>query len=382
MLAIDDKEDPAFKRALRRQGCEADVKHPETVAPEDVQDRHVIVIDEYLELWPEVHGLDVPITRSPRDGLAVAATLRTFLDVQAEAAEQRRQIGESSQSSRPTAFVIRTGNLARLAAGLNARAGQHLVAAQHDVEWVLPRARQAQDPAAEVRVALLAKAVSDLPTSWLAEEDADEQTLRWLGLEDQPFFSAAAEQARPPLSSLAEHTAGRSVLRWFLQRVLPYPTFLLDEMRAAALLRVAPRTLRALMGDEVQASVFDGVTYRGALADFDGPRYWRAGLQALLMRARVEYDAGPRDALSALTGTQVIGLREGDPVVTIDESQRSAFVKEASECVRVRPDAWPAYADDAWVTVDEAVASRALRHQVIAADRWRLAEQRSTDPEE
>ena len=40
----------------------------------------------------------------------------------------------------------------------------------------------------------------------------------------------------PPVHQFADATAGLSIVRWLAQRVLPYPTFLIDEPRAALML--------------------------------------------------------------------------------------------------------------------------------------------------
>ncbi|MBY8853834.1 hypothetical protein K7G98_38645, partial [Saccharothrix sp. MB29] len=80
----------------------------------------------------------------------------------------------------------------------------------------------------------LAKAVADLPDSWTGDSLAVMAT--WLKLPDSEWRDDALwqiEQCRPPRHAVAERTAGTAWLKWFLHRILPYPTFLLNEAQVA-----------------------------------------------------------------------------------------------------------------------------------------------------
>ena len=60
-------------------------------------------------------------------------------------------------------------------------------------------------------------------------------------------------------------------------------------------------------------------------------------------------------------------------VVVLDGSlEPSRTPVPVSQAVRIQPDSWPSFADDAWTTIDAAVADPELRAIVVAADRERL----------
>ena len=65
--------------------------------------------------------------------------------------------------------------------------------------------------------------------------------------------------------------------------------------------------------------------------------------------------------------------RPDNPIVCVDENFEPIgdFFKRGV-CVRIRPDDWPAFADQAWTAIETAVSDAGLRAIVVNEDRERL----------
>ena len=221
-----------------------------------------------------------------------------------------------------------------------------------------------------------AKAAAALPDSWSPTEPA--QQMEWLGLRDQPWHDSAIaqiEQCRPPWSVLATTSAGRRWLSWFLQRVLPFPTFLVDDLRAASYLGLRPGALDVLAREETAlGDALRQAAYTGQLADFSGRRWWRAGIAAVktmeleIATGRMADDVAR--ALESLHGSEldVVGLRH--PVFEIDSDYNVvAEPIEITTAVRLQPDDWPTYADDPWLSVESVDMNPDLEALIVIDDR-------------
>lgn len=302
VLFVDD--DRAFAEAaaanLRERGYGSMGIHPSGVESPQVSAAELVVLDEYLENWERPVG---PATTSPEDGLAVGAVLR---------------------SQKPSLSVaILTGDITRLADGVPISFGEHHIAALRDVEWVFSKT----DPRSIERIATLADAISTLPESLTSE-----QLVAWLDVPSEPWRDDAVEhitRCRPPLAPRQTGTGTRQLLRWLLQRALPYPTFLLTDRRAALAMGVDLQTLYEMAGDESNRNC----VYHGPLSGFLDRRWWRAGVEHLAEAI----DGEPTRGLVMPLGDE---LEELDPA-------------PISECVRIYPDGWPAFADQAWALRDD-----------------------------
>jgi len=174
----------------------------------------------------------------------------------------------------------------------------HIVARSHNLEWIFEKSGAENPIAARARrVAELATAVESLPKDWPgdARASATQALHTWLALgNDVQWVEAAAREirrCRPPIHEFAEHTHGIGVLRWVLHKILPYPTFLLDEAHLAARLRVSLRSLRAVADSSEFSSRFGTARYTGALASFVGRRWWRAGVEYAIFEATADSPA-------------------------------------------------------------------------------------------
>jgi hypothetical protein len=377
VVVIDDEPrapDRRLVNKLNERGVASQLRHPSDVTVDDLRNAAVVAIDEYLDSrWPERDA--APVTMRPIDGIAVAAILRGHFD--------QGELGDLREG-RPAAFVIRTANLDRLAGELPRNASQHLIAAHHGVDWVQAKGDEHGQTTEDDRLAQLADAVHSLPQEWTnPDATLSNEVFGWLGLRDQDWFGAAqrqVEDCRPVSHRLAQQTRGTSFLRWFLHGVLPYPSFLIGEVRAAASLGLTTASFRKVIGtDSALSNDLDAVRYVGALATFHGRRWWRAGLNALAWRLT---DGHPADG-DVLA--KRLRSRHGERIQTLGTAQRFVVVLDdkyrpavrpvpIDAAVRIRPDDWPSYADEAWAAIDDVEDNPDLRAMVLSTDRPRLRE--------
>jgi hypothetical protein len=367
-LIVDDEPEGEHYvvRDLKRFGMDAAVLHPRDVTEMSVQRATVIAVDEYLTNWAERD--EAPPALRPADGIALAAIFRS----QAESA---------APPTARVAIVIRTGDLQRLSSGLPQATAEHLVAAERDVDWVFPKASLANEPDTSARLASLGHAVASLP-SFTEQPDVGPLAAlgAWLGLKDETWAAAAlrdVEDCRPPIHDLAEHSGGRSVLRWLAQRVLPYPGFLIDDARLAVRLGVTRSAVsRVLAGKSRLSAELSSTRYSGALADFLGDRWWRAGINDFLRREAGESVLGSdaiANVLTRLAGRRLERLDIGRPVLCLDEDLKPIEVPtDVESAVRVLPDGWPSWADEAWMEMSTLVADPSLLRLVAPSDRGRV----------
>lgn len=365
VLFIDDSDQELAVHELASLGAHAAYRHPQDVTFDDLERATLILVDEYLELWPERDAhIDHP-TQFVRDGIGLAAILRSHLD-------GRGGAHRSDPTPSRTAIALRTGELDRLAAGVPGAIRPITVAARHDLEWVFEK-----DTARPEDFVALAAAASDLPSHW--DPTIPQDQLRWLGLEPIHAWSARAvaqiERCRPPWSQLATAEAGRPWLSWFLQKILPYSTFLIDDARAAALLGLEINSFEQIAAHpSALASRLTPLQYSGHLREISGRRWWRAGIQhlrgALLGESTEKTNQGLAATVSLLTGENLLAIECEDPVFVIDDQYRvSRDPVSSTEAVRLQPDGWPVYADPAWLASADADDYPTLRALVILDDR-------------
>ncbi|CCG02453.1 hypothetical protein [Blastococcus saxobsidens] len=362
LIIDDDPAQEAFALQLSRHGVDADHVFPDDVSTRHLERAALVLIDEYLERWPAREKLKDHPTLFIRDGVALAAVLRAQLE------HRGPNISDSTPSR--TAVALRTGHLSHLASGLPRHLWSPAVASRYDLEWV------AEKSAAPDTLAAIALAAAALPETW--DPTKPVQQREWLSLADTPWAAdalAQIEQCRPPWSTLSATSAGRLWLAWFLQKVLPFPTFLVDDLRAAAYLGLREEAL-----DQVVASATDlssrlgGAVYTGQLSGFAGRRWWRAGLAAFRRQLLAESGGrGPADAAERIIEAhgaplEVLGLTY--PVFTIDRNyQTSSRPIEVTDALRLQPDGWPSYADDPWLARDDVDDEPELAKLIVLDDR-------------
>ncbi len=326
------------------------VRHPRDITLDDLRTCAVVAVDHYLEDWSELDRQGLAM--SPRDGFALAAVLRSHAIAE--------ELGP--------AITILTAQLDKLAGALPQPSAEHLLAWQHDVEWVFSNS----DPALGTRLLAMAEGVEALRAIWgpsVELVDLDFVASNWLALPDSDWRGVALDHvfhARPPIHALGSETNGSSFLRWFLQRIWPYPAFLTDIHWTATRIGVTANWLKAeLIEDSQVSALLKNCSYTGAFSQFGGPRWWRAGIAEVV----VEISKGQpfsRDALRAgllqLSSEEPEFLMEKEPVVAVDpRSMEATRVVDASLAIQICPDGWPVYADALWATIEDVESDPELK---------------------
>jgi hypothetical protein len=360
LLIIDDEPDQQVSAAaaLRLSGLEVAVRLPTDLTEQDLLDADLIAIDQFYD-WSKVpHPEEVAYW--PADGLALAGII------------SRRLATLSSHA----AVVLRTGDIDRLARNLPRSARVPLLSATFGLDWILEKG--AGDTSVQIRelasAAAALRSFTDRPTDW--NEGSD-----WLSLPlDRPWASSALAEVqvcRPPEHVVAEYTAGTAWLRWFAHRVLPFPSFLVSDLKAASILRMTISDFRSIVEgrDSRLSAIIGECAYTGHLAELAGRRWWRAGIESLLDELLLDapFEATIEEVLEAsfehLHGTRVQILPAGNPVVTIDSDYAEVGISDASDCVRLAPDYWPVFADQPWAERSDVYDDAGLARMVSRGDR-------------
>ena len=110
--------------------------------------------------------------------------------------------------------------------------------------------------------------------------------------------------------------------------------------------------------------------YTGVLSDLYGPQWWRAGLDELAFRLTDGQGGIDRlqNALAKLAGRKLAFLGH-EAVPAIDDSYRPHELIPAGEALRLQPDDWPPFADDAWASRELLAESPTPRGLVVPGDR-------------
>lgn len=372
VLIIDDHaDDERAKLRPWEADVELTVRHPQDVDEADLRAADVVVIDYVLDDWPE-RDATATISLRPPDGLALAAVLRGYAE---------------KLAGSPTAFVLRSAHLPELTSGFPPDTRLHVIAQQQNLEWVLDKNDALGRQTAQIRS--LSAAVKSLPEVW-PSDDADATRLlveQWLALPDQRWRHLAwqdIEDCHPPWHQLVERRHGLRFVRWFAQRILPYPCFLWSQGRLAARLRVTPESLQDGLSKGL-VEVFRQARYVGQLHDFLGDRWWQSGCEAILWDHTDGNSFDSEEILSVLNrhcGGVLVRSPVSEPVLCIDTNFNvGAEVCEIADAVRIQPDEWPPYAEQAWAPLQLSRENARVRSGVIAMDRERLVEQGDTGSE-
>lgn len=363
LVVDDDPNQELFALQLSKFGLDAKHVLPEDVTIADIKRASLLVVDEFIENWPTRESLKESPALYVSDGIALSAVLRAHLE------RRGSSISESVPSK--TAIVLRTGQLEHLSRGLPKYLWSLAVAGRHDLEWVA--AKTLEQAAALGGIAF---AAAELPSLW--EPANPEPQLSWLALAQVSWRAEALaqiEQCRPPWSALSSTSAGRLWLAWFLQRILPFPTFLVDDLRAASYLGLKPSALDPILNGKTEVSqILSSALYTGHLSEFSGRRWWRAGIGALRRLVLETADdrslvgSGRRIAEMQNEPLEQLGLKF--PVFTIDYDYTTATNPiEITEAVRLQPDGWPSYADDPWLAVEDIRDEPELAKLIVIDDR-------------
>jgi hypothetical protein len=369
-LIVDDQQEGNELRAfLKTKRVAAKVLHPEDVLIRDLENADLVLVDYQLESgnWPARDAPGTSISRQPRDGLALASVLR-------------RHVHDREKTS-PTAFAILTGKIEQLAAPLPPEHREHILARMNSLEWVFQKAK----PMTGNQVVELATAVRKLPRGWAHANEAD--AVRQLAIKVLDFDPAASRNKQrvesiaactPPIHELSRWSHGLAIMRWLLHRILPYPSFLWDSHQLAARLRVDHSWFtKSYQAIPALRKLLKPSDYTGVLAEFGGRRWWRSEIELVLWDKTGGESTNAdcvRRLLQRVTKRKVTPSSPPDhPIVCVDRDyQPLERFCAIEECVRIRPDDWPSFSDQAWTPIELAQGDEQLAALVIPEDRGKL----------
>ncbi len=371
ILLIDDDADESLLLPLE-SAKRATVRtlHPNEVEPSDLREADLVLVDYGLDRWPERDNLPQLCLR-PVDGLALSALLR----------RHARRYDEAS----PTAFAIYTGQIETIASPLPPENRLHALAALTNLEWVFSKGTPGDTQTLD-QIAVLAESVTRLPPRW-ANGDAPGATaldelcglLAVAGTEElSARLRQEVEDALPPIHELSQWSHGLAVLRWLLQRVFPYPCFLWPISSLAARLRIEwPAIADALRDGMPLRRALIGTEYAGILRGFSGLRWWRASVELWLWDNLAGQASNDDAVYDFVCRTVEVTLPRSSPnrrplVCLNRDFEPSPQFSSIDDAVRIRPDGWPSYAEQAWVTLQSAIAEPQLGAIVMQEDRERI----------
>jgi hypothetical protein len=342
ILLVDDNPDELgpLVGLIKAEGInQCRVLEPGEITTEDLQAADLVLVDFELEVRINSVPLSSIVCKPP-NGIAVAAVFRQY----------------SNDKMPPTGYALLTGKGLRFGQMPSERR-PHVISRLSNLEWFFEKQSDQKDTARQA--VELAKAIHSLPVDVMKGLGNPRAMVQFLGVNDaDPLFERycdAVTRCRPPLHHLSERSHGLIIIRWLLHRILPHTCFLFDCLHLAARLRVIPDSLKTCLSEEVSlVKVLKEFQYNGPLARFDGPRWWRGGIEQWLWNETHGQSADDEVIFQLLqkVGCQKLKkTEEPHPVVTVDkdfnqEQQLSSF----SNAVALRLDDWPDYAEPAYAT--------------------------------
>ena len=365
ILIVDDQADAERNTiALLDEQGHFTVLHPQDVESQDLQKADLVLVDYVIEEWPEREESKT-ISLQPQNGLALAAVLRSH----------------AHTVPTSTAFALRSGHLPDLSKPFPPEPRLHVLAQAHNLEWVFPKKTEDRTVSIRDQIIKLALAVRQLPEKWPINDPEKLRTLveKFLSIPDEAPWAGQAwqdiEDCHPPIHELVEKSHGLTFLRWLLHRILPYPCFLWDTYYLAARLRVRHASLYKAL-DSGLADTLKPFCYGGLLSGFLGQRWWRSGIEFFLWNLTDGDPFDPeriRTLLSEKVSIPLDPAESNQPVVCVDDNYQPLEDScETDIAVRIQPDDWPPYAEQAWTTVELASRNPSLAALVVESDRERL----------
>ncbi len=292
-----------------------------------------------------------------------------------------------TNGGRPTTVVVSSDIEKAVGEPLGRLERHHVIAQKHGVEWVGTKTEETFDRIIELADAadLIGKNLQITPLDNKQFGTYDPRKLCFDVLNaphDAEWANSAMRQidrARPPreIPTASGAIAAQSIVGWLITHVLPYPSFLLTDRQAALRLELTPASFRALVdavetkgGNKPNQAKLNASKYNGPLSKFLGPRWWRAAIDDLAWHLSQD-GAGFRPALQELSDTLAVSwLEQSEPVLISDaDLVETDEIAEASDCVRVTNEDFPASIDPAWVRIEAARSDRKLAAKVIFEDR-------------
>ena len=369
VLIVDDSDSAsALAQNLNVIGLvETKVRHPNEVELDDIRKSDLLLVDFQLDEWPQRDALD-QLALKPLDGLALSSIFRRY--------------AHESEKDSPTAIAILTGKIDKLAAPLPYENREHALAHMNNLEWVFQKAKAGEESRLGLQIMDLASAVTHLPQQWSGNEAPVSQLAKLLAVDSEDSAHERlledVETCAPPIHELSDWSHGLAVLRWMLHRILPYPCFLWNTHYLAARFAADYEALALAVGaNEKLEKLLDSAKYKGALSNFLGPRWWRSEVENLLWEITDGQSGDPevvRGQINEVTDSELPASKPSvHPIVCVNSNYEALNqFYSISESVRIRPDDWPSYADQAWTTIELAKSEPKLRSLVLIEDKSRL----------
>lgn len=341
LVIVDDKDDELQSRR-RDFGRIADVIRPSELDRSHLRDASLILLDQHLDgdHWPE--RSEYPLACQPMTGVAVAGVIRSHLRL------------ETNQSRSATALAVLTARLDELVDDVDRHPREAVAARAWGLDWAFAKSSRTQDGLLRARILEFLAAVKAFDIRCVEEQSENLKLLTKLLKVPRGRWQARAIEdicnATPPFEGMRLFREKTSLLRWFSQRVLPYPCFLIDDFGVAARLGVDPGWLRSQLSTSKSqlAGKLKRVQYTGPLASFQGPRWWTAGVGSLIVNAAPT--GGALASVEELAGEPIpsMSIVRQPAVRVVDEHFAPIGVANVDDCERIQPEDWPAFAESCW----------------------------------
>ena len=320
------------------------VRHPREIELSHLLSSDLVLVDYKLDHWPE-RDTQRCISFKPKTGMSLAVILREYVD----------DVGEKGHI---TAFALHTALLDNVRGRLPSLTAQHVIARLNNLEWVFPKNKRRRFE----QILILAKAIQEIQFNWPENEDDSSETLKnVLALqEDNSWTYRCWRDVRDCYSPVYELSTGGhqiQLIRWLLHQVMPYPCFLWDKHWVAARLQISVTAFsRVMKGTSKLATELKSMRYSGLLSGFLGERWWRGAVEDYVWNLTSAPNSGGEliDALNARTDEKLKSIKANPAIVCLDESllPKNKF-SSPIEAVRLQPDHWPAFADPAWMEIQD-----------------------------
>ena len=351
VLIVDDEPDSVSTLGdilANKLGVSVTTRYPTDIGREDLQRASLVIVDFVLKNGPWTEHDRFEIGRQPKNGLALAGVLRSHVD------------NRFDTETRPKAFALLTAEVDRLAYHkplLDHRL--HSLARLNDLEWVFNKQDDAYQNARAI--ASLAKAVHRIITAGFQDATTKPRAVAELfGLpadaakpDSETWESRAwttVLDAYPPINDYYEESTGFSLVRWLLQRALPFICFLLPDFAVAARLNVTKEWLR----NEVEVKSAFGTElekykYQGLLHDFGLSHYWRIGVEETLGSLGISQPLDwkvTHQQLAPHCNAPPVPTGLAVPIAVLNKHLLyTGTLADLEACDQLSPDDWPAFAD-------------------------------------
>ena len=373
VLIIDDEPEqqrPVAKAVISLSGLSVLVRHPNEVTMADIEGASVVLVDYVIEYWDSVSE-DEPLSVRPSDGVALGTLLR-------------RKYWDSENGS-PVAFALYSGDFKKIWSDQLPVSGSHALARAFNFDWAFAKSSVGIGrnlPVANLasQLEILASAVINISGNQYDLSSTQELESPFLSgfltLTADAQWAVAAqrqiEQSNPPLHT-PKDVNNVGLARWLLHRIMPYPSFLVTEHYVASRFRISVQDAKRLLDRTTNLSRhLAHAKYFGQLAEFDGPRWWRAGIDWAYWDLVNEVSQDERlitKKIAQVVGSTAKLLGRGPRVACVDENlEFEADLHPINNAVRLALDDWPRFAEQAWASKQSVFESEFLRRQVDSRD--------------